>query len=83
MRSLDFASDGLRHINKTLQALPDTTNEREWQINNPQGQHAIACGLDSPLDVTINGHVGFYCGGMNNKRPSPSMAMLASDWVKT
>ena len=67
MRSLDFASDGLRHINKTLQALPDTTNEREWQINNPQGQHAIACGLDSPLDVTINGHVGFYCGGMNKK----------------
>jgi len=67
MHKLDFAVDGLRHINKTLQSLPDKANEREWQIANPQGQHAIACGLNAQLDVTINGHVGFYCGGMNQK----------------
>jgi len=67
MHRLDYASDGLRHINKTLQSLTETSNEREWHIDNPQGQHAIACGLDAPLDVTINGHVGFYCGGMNKE----------------
>ena len=36
-------------------------------ITNPMGQHAIACGLDAPLTVEIDGHVGFYCGGMNKQ----------------
>jgi len=31
------------------------------------GQHAIACGLDAPLNITVNGHAGFYCGGMNQQ----------------
>jgi glutamate synthase domain-containing protein 3 len=31
------------------------------------GQHAIACGLNAPLAVDIQGHVGFYCGGMNQE----------------
>jgi methylamine---glutamate N-methyltransferase subunit B len=34
-------------------------------ITNPQGAHALACGLDAELDVTIDGHVGYYCAGMN------------------
>ena len=29
------------------------------------GQHSIAVGLAAPLQVDINGHAGFYCGGMN------------------
>ena len=45
--------------------MPKDTNERHWVIRNPMGQHAIACGLDAPLQVDIKGHVGFYCGGMN------------------
>ena len=40
-------------------------DEGYWIIRNPMGQHAIACGLDAPLTVEIQGHVGFYCGGMN------------------
>ncbi len=65
MKTLDLQSLGLRSINSTLQTQPVGTNEREWTIINPAGQHAIACGLDAPLSVTIDGHAGFYCAGMN------------------
>ena len=65
MNSLDLETLGLRAINEKLHSLDPNTNERQWTIENPMGQHAIACGLSVPLDVTINGHVGFYCAGMN------------------
>jgi glutamate synthase domain-containing protein 3 len=64
---LDLKEIGVRGVNSTLHALPNGANEQHWLINNPMGQHAIACGLDAPLKVTINGHVGFYCGGMNQQ----------------
>jgi len=67
MAELDLKEIGVRGVNSTLHELPEGTNEREWLILNPMGQHAIACGLDAPLKVTINGHVGFYCGGMNQQ----------------
>lgn len=65
MNTLDLQAVGLRAINSQLHKLDAQTNEREWVITNPMGQHAIACGLDGPLSVTIDGHVGFYCDGMN------------------
>ena len=67
MTELDIQAIGVRGINSTLHNLPQGTNEKIWVINNPKGQHAIACGLDAPLDVTVNGHAGFYCGGMNQQ----------------
>ncbi len=36
-------------------------------VGNPGGKHAIAAGLDAPYEVEINGHVGYYCGGMNQQ----------------
>ena len=65
MNELDLKTEGVTGINQRLYALPKNTNERYWAIKNPMGQHAIACGLDSALQVDIKGHVGFYCGGMN------------------
>lgn len=67
MKVLDLSVDGLRHINKTLNALGDDGADQHWAINNPMGQHAIACGLQSPVEVDIYGHVGFYCAGMNQR----------------
>ena len=67
MTELDLKEVGVRGVNSTLHELPDGTNEQAWRINNPMGKHAIACGLDAPLNVTVNGHVGFYCGGMNQQ----------------
>jgi methylamine---glutamate N-methyltransferase subunit B len=63
----DLESEGVRALNQRLHSLPEDTNERSWRIKNPMGQHAIACGLSLPLRIEIDGHVGFYCGGMNKE----------------
>jgi methylamine---glutamate N-methyltransferase subunit B len=56
-----------RAVNEALHRLPQDTNETLWQIENPQGKHAIGVGIDAPVEVEINGHVGYYCGGMNKQ----------------
>ena len=32
---------------------------------DPAGRHAIAVGATGPADIEIDGHVGYYCAGMN------------------
>ncbi len=64
---LDLDELGLRAINEQLTSLPPGTDECRFRIDNPRGQHAIACGLHQRLSVDIAGHVGFYCGGMNQR----------------
>jgi len=59
----DWASTETRSIN---QALHDTSGGR-IVISNPQGAHALAAGLDAPLEVRIEGSVGYYCAGMNKQ----------------
>ena len=34
-------------------------------MTNPSGAHAVACGIDAEIEVEIDGHVGYYCAGMN------------------
>lgn len=65
MSAVDLATSSVRDLNHALHGLAADTNDRSWTIDNPAGAHAIAVGLDAPLDVTINGHVGYYCAGMN------------------
>jgi len=59
--TLDLAYMAVRDINQLLHA----ASGGEFLIKNPHGLHAIAAGLDGPFNVTIDGHVGYYCGGMN------------------
>ena len=35
------------------------------RILNPRGRHALAVGIDAPVNVEVDGHVGYYCAGMN------------------
>ena len=67
MIEFDLAKEGVRAFNQRVHSLPKDTNERSWLVKNPMGQHAIACGLSLPLTIEIDGHVGFYCGGMNKE----------------
>jgi glutamate synthase domain-containing protein 3 len=65
---VDLASTPLRELNQGLHALAGGEPERpRWQVRNPNGAHAVACGLDAPLEVEILGHVGYYCAGMNKR----------------
>lgn len=67
MQTIDLAQTGLRSLNESLQAQTATTNETAWQVLNPKGAHAIACGLDAPIEVTVKGSTGYYCAGMNKQ----------------
>jgi glutamate synthase domain-containing protein 3 len=67
MPIVDLAQTSLRELNETLHRPPPDTNETHWQVRNPRGQHSIGAGLDAPLLVEIEGHVGYYCAGMNKQ----------------
>ena len=67
MQTLDMADIELREMNATLHAQAENTNQTAWEILNPKGAHAIACGLDAPLTVTVKGSTGYYCAGMNKQ----------------
>jgi glutamate synthase domain-containing protein 3 len=65
---VDLAAGGLRELNARLHAAasePDAS--RAWRIVNPGGRHNVAVGLDAELDVEVDGHVGYYCAGMNQR----------------
>jgi methylamine---glutamate N-methyltransferase subunit B len=65
MPAVDLSQTKLREFNAALHRLTPTTNEPHWRVLNPRGQHAIAAGLTAPVTVEIEGHVGYYCAGMN------------------
>jgi glutamate synthase domain-containing protein 3 len=63
---VDLASTPLRDLNQRLHNLVnDPTAPRRWRVLNPNGAHAVACGVDAEIEVDIEGHVGYYCAGMN------------------
>ncbi len=67
MQTYDVAENGLRGLNSTLQAQSVDTNQTSWEVRNPKGSHAIAVGLDAPIEVTVKGSTGYYCAGMNQQ----------------
>ena len=62
---LDLKKIKLRDVNDKLQNLDRKQNQRDFNIINPEGNHAICAGLTEEMNVTIKGHVGYYCAGMN------------------
>ena len=63
---VDLAQTPLRELNARLHAAAgEPAAPRRWRVSNPDGRHAIAVGLDAPLEVDVDGHVGYYCAGMN------------------
>jgi methylamine---glutamate N-methyltransferase subunit B len=65
MLSFDLAQSSVRELNTGLHRLAPDSNETHWRVLNPRGQHAIAVGLEQPVLVEVDGHVGYYCAGMN------------------
>lgn len=67
MQTFDLEAQGLRALNSALHAQNATTNQTVWEILNPKGAHAIAVGLDAPIEVNVKGSTGYYCAGMNQQ----------------
>jgi methylamine---glutamate N-methyltransferase subunit B len=65
VETVDLDATSLRELNQRLHDLGPSPAQRRWQVVNPGGRHAIAVGLDSDIEVDIDGHVGYYCAGMN------------------
>ncbi|HET7744726.1 MAG TPA: hypothetical protein VFK76_08275 [Gaiellaceae bacterium] len=67
---VDLETTSLRELNGRLHALAlgeAADGPRVWRVVNPDGAHAVACGLDADVEVEIEGHVGYYCAGMNKR----------------
>jgi glutamate synthase domain-containing protein 3 len=64
---VDLAETPLRELNQRLHDLTGAPGPRHWRVLNPNGAHAVACGLDADVEVEIDGHVGYYCAGMNKR----------------
>src|SRR5882757_10521780 len=60
--TVDLTASSTREVNELLAS---SEAPKALTITNPRGAHALACGLDAELEVTIDGDVGYYCAGMN------------------
>ncbi|MEM9138920.1 MAG: GXGXG domain-containing protein [Pseudomonadota bacterium] len=67
MQTIDMETQSLRELNAALQAQAKETNQTQWVVLNPKGSHALAVGLDAPIEVTVKGSTGYYCAGMNKQ----------------
>ncbi len=63
-RVFDLKTQGVRELNQALHDVAGSAGGR-FKVVNAMGDHALAVGIDAPLDVEIHGHVGYYCAGMN------------------
>jgi glutamate synthase domain-containing protein 3 len=62
---VDLAVTPLRELNRRLHGRAAQAGPARWRILHPNGAHAVACGLDAEVEVEVDGHVGYYCAGMN------------------
>jgi glutamate synthase domain-containing protein 3 len=79
--SVDLAQTPLRELNAALHAVGEGRDRsgpgaarplahggpRRFRVLNPRGAHALAVGIDAPIEVEIDGHAGYYCAGMNKQ----------------
>ncbi len=62
--AVDLAVEPVRSLNQRLHA---ATDPQAVRVLNPAGRHSIAVGLDGDHTVTVEGHAGYYCAGMNQR----------------
>lgn len=59
----DLRTSSVRELNQFLHG--SLAGVSEVLVTNPDGAHSLAVGLDAPIRVEIDGHVGYYAAGMN------------------
>ena len=63
-RVFDLAEATRRQLN---QALHDASDGDSFEVVNPRGAHAVACGITADIEVVVRGSVGYYCAGMHQR----------------
>lgn len=64
LTEFDLRTTSLREVNA---ALHRPGIDGEFVIEHPAGAHNVAVGLDAPVRVRVEGHVGYYAAGMNQQ----------------
>ena len=64
MSDYDLGTSDIRGLNQACQGLADG---QKLRVNNAGGKHSVAVGMTTAAAVEVNGHVGYYCAGMNQK----------------
>jgi glutamate synthase domain-containing protein 3 len=67
VKLVDLDVTPVRELNQMLHDQKGSVSEKSWHVTNPRGRHAVAAGLDAPLEIEIDGNVGYYCAGMNKE----------------
>jgi glutamate synthase domain-containing protein 3 len=62
--TFDLTKTPLREVNTALHA---AELSGEFVIENPAGAHNVAVGVNAPVKITVDGHVGYYAAGMNQQ----------------
>jgi glutamate synthase domain-containing protein 3 len=60
----DLGADTVRELNRRLHEDPPPGRVA---VLRPAGRHALAVGVDADVEIDIEGHVGYYCAGMNKR----------------
>lgn len=63
--SFDLRAQALRELNRFLHH--PAAGVKRVRVTNPDGAHSIACGVDAPLVIEVDGHAGYYAAGMNKQ----------------
>jgi glutamate synthase domain-containing protein 3 len=63
MQTFDLKDNTVRELNQALHE--ESSSGADVRVINPGGKHSVAVGAMYPGTVTIEGHVGYYCAGMN------------------
>ena len=64
-RTFDLATMPVRDLNHFLHRELASSGVGQVEVLNPGGKHAIAVGVDAPVDIDVRGHGGYYLAGMN------------------
>lgn len=64
--TFDLSTTPLRELNRYLHH-DLTDRDLHVSVQNPDGAHNIAVGVDFPVDIDIEGHAGYYAAGMNQQ----------------
>lgn len=63
--AFDLAKQTVRDLNQFVHG--DLAGVKKVTVENPDGAHSIAVGMDAPVHVEVNGHAGYYLAGMNQQ----------------
>lgn len=62
---IDCTDEPTRTINRRLRELAEA-GPAEVALVHPNARHNLAVALLKPINITIDGSVGYYCGGLND-----------------